>query len=126
MTPAKKSRATKLFRKLDVNHDNRISSGAVYSALSQLDRSLTEDQLSYAASRRKTMDLNAFLEIYTRLELETCDATAKANCAKLNRKKCSGHSPFCGGCVPGFKLSMHQQYCIIDIGGGGGTVVVHG
>ena len=73
MTMAKKSRATQLFRKLDVNHDNRISSGAVYNGLSQLDHSLTEDQLSYAASLHKSMDLKGFLEIYTRLELGNND-----------------------------------------------------
>ena len=69
MTAAKKARATKLFRKLDIDHNNRISSGAVYSALSQLDRNLTEEQLDYAASRHKTLDLKGFLAIYSRLEL---------------------------------------------------------
>merc|ERR1712048_1497275 len=124
MTAAKKARATKLFRKLDIDHNNRISSGAVYSALSQLDRNLTEEQLDYAASRHKTLDLKGFLAIYSRLELDTCDAAAKAACKRLNRKKCSGRSSFCGGCAVGFTL--FKKSCIVDFGGNGGTVVVHG
>ena len=68
LTAEKKARATKLFRKLDVDHNDRIPSGALYSALSQLDRSLTEDQLNYAASHHKTISLKDFLSLYSRLE----------------------------------------------------------
>ena len=69
LSPAKKARAAQLFHRLDANHDNHLSRGAVYSALSQLDKSLTEDQLSYGAGLNKNTDLKSFLEVYSRLEL---------------------------------------------------------
>ena len=140
LSKAKRTRAAQVFHRLDANHDNHLSRGAVYSALSQLDKSLTEDQLSYGAGLHKNTDLKSFLEVYSRLELgkndglkypypayqlqtshshqllivgaDTCDAAAKAACARLNRKTCSGRSSFCGGCASGFKLSKHNQYCI--------------
>ena len=76
LTAEKKARATKLFRKLDVDHNNRIPSGALYRALSQLDHSLTEDQLNYATSLHKTISLKDFLSLYSRLELDHGDAYA--------------------------------------------------
>ena len=75
---AKIAHATQLFRQSDADHNGLITSGAVYHALSQLDRALTEDELDYAASLHKTFRLSDLLDIYARLErgYDACSACA--------------------------------------------------
>ena len=68
LSAAKVARATRLFRALDVDRNDHITSGAVYKALSQLDPTLTEQQLDYAASLRNTFLLSDLLDVFARLE----------------------------------------------------------
>ena len=53
LTPAQQNAAERAFRKFDHDHNGKIASGAVYGALSQLDKKLTEAQLQKAAGHNK-------------------------------------------------------------------------
>ena len=53
LTPAQQNAAEREFRKFDHDHNGKIASGAVYGALSELDKKLTEAQLQKAAGHNK-------------------------------------------------------------------------
>ena len=53
LTPAQENAAQSAFRRFDHDLNGKIASGAVYGALSQLDKKLTEAQLQKAAGHNK-------------------------------------------------------------------------
>ena len=56
LTPAQKSQAQTEFKKWDHDHNGKLTSGAVYGALSALDKKLTEAQLQKAAGHDKVLN----------------------------------------------------------------------
>jgi hypothetical protein len=107
LTPAQENAAQREFRKFDHDHNGKIASGAVYGALSQLDKKLTEAQLQKAAGHNKKVSMKQFMQIFAKLE------GGKSGAASKYPKGCTNYFDGCNHCIikNGKELGCTKMYC---------------